>query len=189
MAAFWVKRINTPSAPIGLRSSGGSTCEWPNDRAVVVRGPYHWPRSMSCISLPATPPHTVCSTSRGAAHSSAMLKMPATCSRWSMRLPIPCTSCSFNGCKRPGRSACSITTRPSGFCMSEASLASMVLGAMPTEQRRQIPTLFNTSFLMLRAMASALLRSRQLPVSSHSISSMDSTWRTGAMRSTAAMAR
>ena len=64
------------------------------------------------------------------------------CRRFSICLPTP----GERAHRRGGRAAraarsCSITTRPSGFTMSEAVLAMKVLGPMPIEVRRCSPTL------------------------------------------------
>ena len=88
-----------------------------------------------------------------------------------------------------GISACSSTVKPLGFCISEASFPSMVFGAMPIELRIHTPMLSRSSFLMRSAIFMAFSRPRHEPVNSHSISSILITWRTGAIRSTAATAR
>ena len=73
--------------------------------------------------------------------------------------------------------------------MSEAVFAMKTLGPMPIEVRRHSPTRARSVSFTFRASPSARSGSRQRPESSQSISSMESTWRTGTTVSTAATAR
>ncbi len=73
--------------------------------------------------------------------------------------------------------------------MSEAVFAMKVLGPMPMEVRRYSPTRSASVAFTLRATSRARAGSRQRPVSSQSISSIESTARTGTTESTAATAR
>jgi hypothetical protein len=82
-----------------------------------------------------------------------------------------------------------IITRPSGFIRSEAVLAMKVFGPMPMEVRRHSPICEESPAFTRRAMSSARSGSRQRPVSSQSISSIESTLRTGTNVSTRATAR
>src|SRR4030067_302407 len=65
---------------------------------------------------------------------SPMVRMPSSASRCSVLGPTPWSLRTGSGQTRAGMSASEIAVSPSGFCMSEASLASSLFGPMPMEQ-------------------------------------------------------
>ena len=106
-----------------------------------------------------------------------------------MRGPIPGKSCSFKPCSAWGRSESENTVSPSGFFMSAATLASMVLGAMPIEQVRESPARLRMADLIWIPSAAAFCESRSSPMSRQVISSMDMIWCTGTTDPTASTMR
>ena len=89
--------------------------------------------------------------------------------------PMPTKSAISSPSRRAGTSASSSTTSPSGFCMSEATLARNRLAAMPMEQVRHVPASRAIAALMRRARATAFSRGANVAVSSQSTSSIDRT--------------
>ena len=189
MAAFCSRRCSTARAASGWRMAGGSTWEWLMERAGASGARCHSPRSLSYMALPSTLPQTVRSRSRGAAYSCSTVWMPQACSRRSSRLPMPWMSRSANASMRCGSSSRVMTVRPSGLCILEACLASRIFGPMPMETRRHSPRSSCRRCLSCPASQRARSGVRQLPVSSHAISSIDITRSTGTRLSTTATAR
>ncbi len=98
------------------------------------------PRSQ-CHSLsPPMPPHRSFICSRSSAHNCFMVRMPAACSRFSMRGPIPGRSRGVRVSSAASRMSGVSATSPSGFSISLATLDRYRFGARPTEQRKVEPT-------------------------------------------------
>ena len=190
MAALTSSFFSTARAPTALRSSGPSTCEWPIEPRTVAATGSHAPRSSPHMRSPSIPPHTCRRRCLSAAVSSTTVVMPASCRRASIEAPMPHRSRNARPCSACGRSACSITVRPSGLRISDAVFARKSFGAMPIEQRIAPPGAASaTSCFTCAAIASATARCRWRPTSSHATSSMEPTRAMGMARSIAWISR
>ena len=107
-----------------------------------------------------------------------------------MRGPYCCQSRSLSHVAPWGRSESENTVSPSGFFMSAATLASMVLGAMPIEQVRESPARFRMADLIWIPSSAAFCESRLLPTSrtGHFVE-LDMIWCTGTTDPTASTMR
>lgn len=72
-----------------------------------------------------------------------------------------------------GRSFCSISVKPFGFCMSDAILESSRVGAMPMEEFRHSPTCLRMPAFMFSAIFRALAGAHSSPISLQVNSSME----------------
>ena len=85
-------------------------------------------------------PQTCSSASRSSAHNCCIVRMPAWCSRASMRGPMPGRSRGVRRSSAASRMSGVSATSPSGFSMSLATFERYRFGASPIEQRSVEPT-------------------------------------------------